>query len=182
MKAMDALPKRILVDANFLVALVKPDLHEELRIRQRALIEQIEAQRCTLIVPMPALAEYLVGADIAGVESINALERKTFVLLANFDRAAAFECATLDSAALGRGDKKDGSDEAWQKVKVDRQLIAIGKANGAQLIISQDKGVKTAALRSGIPCLSIADLPLTPDQAQRKLDLPDTTKRAKKPT
>lgn len=174
------LPKRILVDANFLVALVNPKLHEELRLRLNSLIEQIEEQRCTLIVPMPALAEYLVGADIAGLESINALERKTFVLMASFDRAAAFECANLDSAAIGRGDKRDGSEESWQKVKVDRQLIAIGKACGAQLVISQDKGVKTAALRSGMTCLTIADLPLPPEKAQRKLDLPDTTKKSKK--
>lgn len=180
MKAYATLPKRILVDANFLVALVNPKFHEELRLRLSAFIEQVEAQRCTLIVPMPALAEYLVGADIAGVESVNVLERKSYVLMANFDRAAAFECATLDSAALGRGDKKDGSEEAWQKVKVDRQLIAIGKANGAQLIISQDKGVKNAALRSGMECLSIAELPLPPDKAQRNLDLPDTTKKTKK--
>lgn len=172
-----ALPKRILVDANFLVALVNPKLAEELRLRLISLVEQIEAQRCMLIVPMPALAEYLVGADIAGVESVNALERKAYVMMANFDRAAAFECATLDSAALGRGDKKDGSEAAWQKVKVDRQLIAIGKANGAQLIISADKGVKNAALRAGLPCLSIAELPLSPDKAQRKLDLLETGKK-----
>jgi len=174
-----ALPKRILVDANFLVALVNPKLHEELRLRMSTLIEQIEAQKCTLIVPMPALAEYLVGADIAGVESINVLERKTYVFMANFDRAAAFECATLDSAAIGRGDKRDGSEENWQKVKVDRQLIAIGKSNGAQLIISQDKGVRNTALRVGMSCLSIADLPLSQDRAQRKLDLPEPSKNNK---
>lgn len=165
-----SLPKRILVDANFLVALVSKQTSEEGLLRISHFIAEIERQRCTLVVPMPALAEYLVGADVAGLESLNVFERKTHVLLSSFDRTAAYECANLDSAALGRGDKKDGADAAWQKIKVDRQIVAIGKANGAQLVISQDKGVRTTALRVGMQCISIEELPLPPGAAQQKLD------------
>ncbi len=162
--------KRILVDANFLVALVSKKASEENQLRLNYFISAIENQGCSLVVPMPALAEYLVGADAAGLESLNAFERKTFVQMASFDRAAAYECAILDGASLGRGDKKDGSDAAWQKIKVDRQIVAIGKAQGAGLVISQDKDVRTAALRVGMHCLRLEELELPPGAQQRRLD------------
>ena len=162
--------KRILVDANFLVALVSRKSSEDVQLRLKHFIATIEKQQCSLVVPMPALAEYLVGADSAGLESLNAFERKTFVQMANFDRAAAYECSILDGASLGRKDKKDGSDAAWQKIKVDRQIVAIGKAQGAGLVISQDRDVRTAALRVGMHCLKMEELELPPGAQQGRLD------------
>lgn len=118
--------KSILVDANFLVAMVDPKLSTDDRARIDHLFETVEKAKGRIVIPMPAAAEYLVGADIAGVETLNRLERKAHILLAPFDRAAAFECAQLDRASIGAGDKRDGSTAPWQKIKIDRQIVAIG--------------------------------------------------------
>jgi hypothetical protein len=74
----------------------------------------------------------------------------------------------LDRAALGGGDKKDSIDQPWQKIKIDRQIIAIAKANGAKLIISMDTGVQTNAKRVGISTIDIQGLEL-PESAKQKV-------------
>ena len=94
---------------------------------------------------------------------------------------AAFECALLDRAAIGSGDKKDGLDQPWQKIKIDRQIVAIGKVRGATLVISDDRGIRNNALRVGMRALTIAELPQSPASAQGTLPgLPKATPKRKK--
>ena len=120
---------------------------------------------------MPAVAEYLTGADDAALDTFTKLERKAFIIVAPFDRAAAFECALIDRAALLRGDKKDGVDAPWQKIKIDRQIVATGKAHGATLVISDDGGVRKNAARIKIAAKSISELDLPDSARQADLDL-----------
>jgi predicted nucleic acid-binding protein len=169
----EILPKRILIDANFLVALLSDDPKNDLSLRAKYLVERVSKQKGTLIVPMPALAEYLVGADIAGLGSVAELEGKKHILLAPFDRMSAYECATLDRSAMNgpQRDKKDGSIEPWQLIKVDRQIVAIGKANAATAFVTRDRSAKSTALRAGITAWTLEELPLSPDDAQSKLEL-----------
>jgi hypothetical protein len=171
---------KVAVDANFLIALRDPKLSEDDRTRLDHLIAMIERSRGQLIVPMPALAEFLVGADRAGLEYVNKLERRAWVDLAPFDRAAAFECAQLDRAALGgaalaakKGQdaiagKKDGVQAQWQKIKIDRQLVAIAKSRGANQFISADDGVRSNAQRVGIRAMTIPELELPDSSRQSK--------------
>lgn len=169
-----SLPQRVAVDANFLVALLSNKTSAEQRMQIDFFIQQLDKQKCTLVVPMPALAEYLVKADNAGVESINKFEREKYVLLADFNRAAAFEISLLDGAMVNANTKKDGVDQPWQRIKIDRQIVAIAKANSAQMIISQDSGVRAAALRFGMQCMSIEELPFPPGSAQTVLEFPES--------
>lgn len=177
------LPSKLAVDANFLVALVDPGLSPDDRARIDHLLSRVDKAKSQIIIPMPALAEFLVGADQAGIEVMNKLERKAFIDLAPFDRAAAFECAQLDRAAIGGGTlaarqgkdngagKKDGVQAHWQKIKIDRQIVAIAKARGAQLIVSRDDGVRSNALRVGIQALTVQELELPESAKQGKLEL-----------
>ena len=59
---MATLPKVVVVDANFLVAMVSPKTTSDDKARIAFLLEQIEQARSKLVIPMPAVAEYLVGA------------------------------------------------------------------------------------------------------------------------
>lgn len=161
-------PNTILVDANFLVAHANSKISSDDRARIDYFLEQAEKNKSKLIIPMPAIAEYLVGADVAALDTLNILEKKSYVYCAPFDRASAYECALLDSAAIGRGDKKDSIEQPWQKIKIDRQIIAIAKANGAKLIISMDAGVQTNAKRVGISTIDIQGLKL-PESAKQKV-------------
>lgn len=161
------------VDANFLVANVATGTSEDDRDKLRYFLARAAKTHAVIVIPMPAFAEYLVKADQAGLESLEQLERKRHVRLAPFDRAAAFECAQMNAAALGRGSKRDGSSDHWQKVKIDRQIVAIAKATGAQLIVSSDQDLRSNAARIGMRCCTIQDLPLPDDARQGKLELTD---------
>lgn len=166
-----SLPKCILLDANFLVAHASAKTSSDDRARIDHFLASVDKAKAKLIIPMPAVAEYLVGADTAGVDMLNQLDRKACVVLAPFDRAAAFECALIDRAALGAGDKKDGSSSPWQKIKIDRQIVATGKAYGATLVISADVSLRANALRVGMDAKTIQDLDLPDDARQVKLEL-----------
>jgi rRNA-processing protein FCF1 len=162
-------PNVILVDANFLIAHANPKTTFEDRAKIDYFLESAEKAKAKIIIPMPAIAEYLVGADEAALDTLNALEKKAYILCAPFDRAAAYECALLDRGALGAGDKKDGKIEPWQKIKIDRQIVAIAKANSAKLIITLDTGVQSNAKRVGIPAIDIKSLELPEKAKQRTL-------------
>ena len=54
-------------------------------------------------------------------------------------RRAAIETAAATLAAVGRGDKRSGlADSPWQKLKIDRQIVAIAKSRGIRVIYSTD--------------------------------------------
>ncbi|WP_146120321.1 hypothetical protein [Paraburkholderia sp. BL21I4N1] len=164
-------PKCVLVDANFLVMLASDKVSDDDKARIDNFLSNAEKSKARIVIPMPAVAEYLVGADTAAIESFNKLERKTYIFVAPFDRAAAFECALLDRAALGGGNKKDEVVEPWQKIKIDRQIIAIGKAQGVTLVISSDDGVRKNALRVGISATTVSELELPASAKQARLNL-----------
>lgn len=166
---MKPLPQVIVVDANFIIAYCSKQTNSDDRERIEHLIARVEKSKTKVIFPMVAVAEFLVRADLAGVEFLNTLDRKAHIHMADFNRAAAFELAQIDRAAIGSGDKKDESIEPWQKVKTDRQVVAIAKAQGAQLVISNDKNVRNNALRVNIQAMKIQELPLPECARQMQL-------------
>lgn len=175
--------EKVAVDTNFLVALVDSALNDDDRARLEEFVTQMDKAKGQIVIPMPALAEFLAGAEQAGLEYLDRLERKAYVEVAPFDRRAATECALLEAAAYGRATKaiasgknaavakKDGVNGTRQKVKVDRQIVAIAKACGARAIISGDEGVRAAALRAGVKPMTIHELPLPDSARQHKLPL-----------
>ena len=68
---MKTLPKVVLVDANFIVAYVSPKTTEDDRARIDNFIERAEKSKSKIVFPMPAIAEFLVRADLAGVDFLN---------------------------------------------------------------------------------------------------------------
>jgi hypothetical protein len=69
-----------------------------------------------------------------------------------FDQLAAIELAAMDILARKQGNKRFPLPETvpWQKVKFDRQIIAIAKLHKAHTIYSDDDGVRTFAEDVGI--------------------------------
>lgn len=165
-------PRIVALDANALVCLCAPDTDLS-RLKLMHLVESVDKLRGKILLPTPAVAEFLVLADQAALAVLDGLKRKASVLPAPFDLAAAFELSQMDAACIGRGDKRDGSPREWQKIKIDRQLVAIAKRFGAQLIVSEDGDVRAAALRAGIAMSSVGDLPI-PDEARQVQMLTDS--------
>jgi hypothetical protein len=82
-----------------------------------------------------------------------------------------YENSQMDAAALGRNNKRDGGKAAWQKIKIDRQIVAIAKTQGAKFIVSDDDGVRASAARAGIKAQKIDELPLPDSARQTKLPM-----------
>lgn len=166
---MEEFPRIVAVDANFLICLCEKagDRWE----KSMYLLERLDKVKGKLIIPTPALAEFLVFADDAAIAIMDTLAKRSSVEVSSFDTAAAFEAANMDAAAIGRKNKRDGRQEPWQKIKVDRQNVAVARAKGAAMIISDDKGVRDAATRVGIRSSDIDDLALPDHARQAKLPI-----------
>jgi hypothetical protein len=113
-----------------------------------------------LIIPAPVLAELLVGAGEGGPEIINQIQSSARLQVVPFDQRAAVELAVMTREAETAGSKKGVSLEPWQKVKFDRQIIAIAKVVSSDAILSDDKKLCEFAQSVGVPAQSTWDLPV----------------------
>jgi rRNA-processing protein FCF1 len=161
----------VCIDCNTLVAwsTERGDGLNKARLDQ--LFADVAEAKGRLIVPTPCLAEFLVRTDDATSEWLAAIEKKRSFQVVPFDRRAAFECALLDRAALVTGDKKGGRADSWQKIKVDRQILAIARSNNSTHLITDDTGLIASARKTEIVVRSVADLELPDSAKQIKLDL-----------
>lgn len=80
---------------------------------------------------------------------------------------------TVEVVKAGRSARKatKGEKRPRQSVKVDWQIIAIAKANGARLLITNDTDMLTEAQRSGVSCAKICALPIPDHLRQHDLQL-----------
>jgi predicted nucleic acid-binding protein len=166
----------VVLDCNALVCWSAPK--ETLnRSRLEHLFDQLSAAGGKIIIPTPVLAEFLVKTNDATSGWLAGIERKRAFEVVNFDRKAAFECSLFDKAALGAGDKKAGRvADAWQRIKIDRQIVAIAKVRGATRVVSDDGGLCATARGAGLTALAVADLELPPSALQTNLEFTPTEK------
>lgn len=165
----------VVLDCNALVCWSEPT--ETLnRSRLEHLFDELSAAGGKIIIPTPVLAEFLVKTNDATSGWLVGIERKRAFEVVNFDRKAAFECSLFDKAAIGGGDKKAGRADSWQRIKIDRQIVAIAKVRGATRVVSDDGGLCATARGAGLTALAVADLELPPSALQGKLEFTPTEK------
>lgn len=138
---------------------------ENAKERIEFLISDLNGRGERVLIPTPVLAELLVKVGAARNDIIQTLSKSSNFLIAPFDLRAALELSLMTDTALSRGDKKNGIDESWQKIILDRQIIAIAKVAGARSIYSDDDGIQTVAKREGLVAYSVADIKI-PERAQ----------------
>lgn len=107
------------------------------------LIDRLDADREKIVVPTPALSELLVYAALAHRD---ALERGGI---------------RIDAA---------NPDASRTKIKFDRQVVAIAKAEAARAVYSDDEDVIGYATRTGLSAYRTIDLDLPPDDPQHVMD------------
>ena len=134
----------------------------------KGLLEDIDKSSGKLIIPAQVVGEYIAGAGPAGQPILAALLKNRRIEVASFDHVVATECALMDRAALATGNKRAplGREALWQKVKVDRQIVALGKVHAVDQIVSSDGDIIKIAKAVNIPCIEVKDLPL-PGWAQQ---------------
>ena len=167
----------VVFDASILVLLFDPDARpptdpetgqpvSRCKERLEYLIATFEREQTKVIIPTPVLSEALVRAGEAGPAYLEELGRSARFKILPFDTRAAVELAQLTREALDRGDKKEGTDAPWSKVKFDRQIVAIARTEGAEVIYSDDTDIRRFGKRLGIEVIGIAELPLPPEDPQ----------------
>ena len=167
--------RKVVFDAGMLILLlqdraaapVHPDSKKPIdkpRDRIEHLKETLTAQKCKILIPTPVLSEFLVGAGAAIDGYMDTLHSDFCFEVVPFSELAAIEAAIVTyQASHIRKDKKDGVDADWQKVKVDRQIVAIAKIHEVDFIYTTDKHILRHAEVCEIPAVHLADLPLPPE-------------------
>lgn len=164
---------KVLIDTNALIKLLDPRIPVDISARLKGLLEDIDRANGQLIIPVQVVGEYTSGADQAGQEVLAKLLSNRRIKVANFDHVAAVECAMMDKVAFSSGGHKRAPltrDISWQKVKVDRQIVAIARVLKADRIISTDGDIPKIAKAVGMPCISVEDLPLPAWAVQVHID------------
>ena len=133
------------------------------------LVETLEAAHATIIIPTPALSEFLVLAASDAPAYVAELTNSALFVVEPFDLRAAIEAAESQRRAIDAGSKKSGAAGPWQKVKVDRQIVAIAKVHGVDELYSDDDDVRRQAEADGVAVRSVADLPPPPEDPQPPL-------------
>lgn len=162
----------VVFDAGILIKLFGKKTPAEERQKLEYLVDTLQKAKERIVIPTPALSEYLVKAGAATEEVLEQFRKSGVFRVAAFDQRAAVEYALAIRRALEQGNKRGGSTATWAKVKFDWQIVSIAKVASASRIYTEDDDVKRYATTAGIPASSINELPLPPDAKQGKLDLP----------
>lgn len=137
--------------------------------RLRYLVERLDESDATIVIPTPALSEFLAFAASDGPKYLAILANSSVFNIEPFDQRAAVEAAASQARAVRDGDKKGGAVGSWQKVKVDRQIAAIAKVSGVDELYSEDGDVRRLATSMGVLVKGVAGLPLPPGSSQLTL-------------
>jgi len=140
------------------------------------LIEKLTADKERIVIPTPVLSEVLVHAGDAMQPYLDTLNGQAAFRIAPFDQKAAIEAALAMSDAIKRGGRRVDAanpDATVTKIKFDRQIVAIAKAEGAHAVYSDDADVHGYARHAGLDAYRTADLDLPPEDPQASLDLSD---------
>ncbi|HTW64714.1 MAG TPA: hypothetical protein VME17_08880 [Bryobacteraceae bacterium] len=129
------------------------------RERVDALIASLEQDNEAIVIPTPALAEALTTLAEKAIELTEQIEQRACFRIKPFGKRDAIEVAMRTRAAILAGDKREGIADSWQKVKYDRQILAIAKTENVSAIYSTDRGVHEHGKLWGIPVLHLADVP-----------------------
>jgi hypothetical protein len=143
--------------------------------RIQFLVDELTNDRATIVIPAPALAEFLVVVEEAGPEYIRTLNRSARFDIRPFDTMAAVEAAEMFRLFRAAGDWRGGSTDERQKVKVDQQIVAIAKVSSAERFFAADRSILTIATswksktNWNVHVIAVWDLPLPPLDAQGSL-------------
>jgi predicted nucleic acid-binding protein len=142
--------------------------------RIQHLISRLSKSKTKILIPTPVLSEVLVHAGNATNEYLEKINRENVFRIVPFDQKAAIEAAISTHDALARGNFKiDAADPnaTRGKVKFDRQIVAIAKAEGASAIYSDDADVVSYTIAAGLKAYRTVDLDLRPEELQGSLNV-----------
>lgn len=160
----------IAFDAGVLIAYSNPKCAEEIQIRVDALVQRASKSKKRIVLPAPAVSEYLAGIKkpSAMVVASDAIQTSRSFRVAEFGQRATLETA-LVLAKIKNGGARKHEGKSWAKAKFDWQIVAIAKVEGADVIYTTDDDVVRAASHFGIKGIRIETMELPVEARQRGL-------------
>lgn len=155
----------ICLDTNMMIwAVQNAREHDGKPMAQRArrYLEFLHSQSKQVVLPAPAVAEYLVGIPELQRRGQLELLEKRFIVLA-FDVATSLFAANLLSR---HGELKQIQTECGiprQLIRVDAMIVAIAARYQVEALISHDKGLRKLASMANVNAIEIPDIPPEPD-------------------
>ena len=105
--------------------------------RVEAMIDDHSNRGDTVLIPTPSLCELLcIVPDLEN--AVSEIGRSVALEIAPFDIRAAIDLAAEIRKNIKSGDKRAGVAVNWQEIKFDQQIVAIARANGAQVLYTDD--------------------------------------------
>lgn len=158
----------VVVDTSALILLINPGANPPIHPITRKPVEKARERiehflasltvHDVLVIPTPVLAEALVRAGPGAPELLAAMSGQARFKIQPFDIRAAYETAAMTQEAIAKDSKRHATGEPWQKVKFDRQIIAIARVASASLILADDKSLVSFAREIGCHAKSTWEL------------------------
>lgn len=102
---------------------------------------------------------------VASADYLTEINQSMWFEVGPFDQRAAIEAAVaLRRAMASASGKKLGRPDSWQKIKIDRQIVAIAKIYEVTAVFTTDANVIAIAKECGLEAIHVAELPLPPDE------------------
>jgi len=135
---------------------------EQLEERIDLLIEKLSREKETIIIPTPALSEFLVLARDDGPAYLKKINKSPLYQIKSFDEMAAVELAAIriktEDALSKHKQKRQTQAETKAKISFDRQIVVISKVNEAHTIYTEDDGVARFATANKIKVVRVWEL------------------------
>lgn len=138
--------------------------------RINLLIQTLQAAKERILIPTPVLAEVLVQSGPSGIQYVQRLQRSSVFEIAGFDMRAAVELAEMTRQAIATGEKKLGEQAPWQKIKLDRQIVAIARVAGARVLYTDDGPLGRFAQRHKLIVVPLHHLPLPAPVEKKEIE------------
>jgi predicted nucleic acid-binding protein len=164
---------RLLLDNNILIQILAPNSTgltdpatkerlERLADRAAAFVADVESKGAVMIIPAPVLSEFLIGVEAEKFqEYLDIINGNACFEVADFDTAAAVECALLPSR---RELAQISPEQSASKLKYDRQIVGIALAVMADEVWTHDESLRKIAESKGLIVKSFADIEPPPVQ------------------
>lgn len=123
-------------------------------------VTEVRKRGDKILIAAPVLAEVLVRARDAGPGYVKTFNESAHFKPVPFDQLAAITHAGITRAAVDSGDKRDGVDDSLAKIKFDRQIVAIAKAEGADTLYTDDDRLAVHAQKQGINVIRTHEIAL----------------------
>jgi predicted nucleic acid-binding protein len=140
------------------------------RERVQGLVRRLNKSRQKIIIPTPVTAEILSVVGPANPDYLRIINRAQIFEVKPFDEVAAIELAFLNRDVFGKQDRVN-KVENRQKVKVDRQILAVCKVADCGTIYTDDANLRNRAEMCGMKAVGIADIPIPDSAKQIEMDL-----------